>query len=298
MNEFCLTWWQGNSHWILEIIKSISLSIVVLGGFFLLVNFTKRLIDKVKISHPEFDESLIKITKKTVAFLLWFFAVLIVLDLFGVNTASVLTVVGASALAIGLALKDTLSNIAAGIFLLTQHHYKTGDFINCAGDVYGTINEIGLFSTKLKTPQGQDIFVPNNSILNAPIMNFSSNALRRADLSVSISYESNLSTAVDALMKYMKSSEKIENNPTPAVVVVRYADSGIDLAIRFWVKIEDYWNVYFATNAAIKRIFDEAGIVIPYPQRVITFNEIKKAGMPSHSQGVIVLNDEKNDNII
>jgi small conductance mechanosensitive channel len=108
--------------------------------------------------------------------------------------------------------------------------------------------------------------------MNAPIVNYSCNQLRRADLSVSISYESDLALAVDSLITHMKSIEKIVESPAPIVVVSKYADSGIDLSIRFWTKNEDYWNVYFAMNAAIKRIFDEKHIVIPYPQRVITLN--------------------------
>ena len=193
-----------------------------------------------------------------------------ILELLGINTASVLTVVGAAGLAVGLALKDTLSNIAAGIFLLTQHPYKTGDFVECAG-MSGSILEIGLFTTKLRTPQGQDIFVPNNSIIAAPITNYSSNKVRRVDITVGIDYGDNLEDGIKLLQAMMDRHPLILKDPAPTVLVAELADSSVNLTLRFWTENDKYWDAYWDIQRNLKAEIEGAGLNIPFPQRVVTF---------------------------
>lgn len=244
--------------------------IIVLFGY-LIKKLLTKLIDRMMKKYTNVDVSLVNIMKKTVSFLMWGFIVLMLLDQFGVNTASVLTVVGASALAIGIALKDTLSNIAAGIFLLCQHPYKTGDYVECAGTA-GTIKDIGLFTTELQTPQGQDIAVPNNAIMGSPIINYSSNPIRRADIPISISYNDSIDKAVERLTNEMNDCTLVLQDPKPEVLVSKYADSGIELNLRYWTKNEDYWTAYWRFNHILQGVLTNEGITIPYPQVDVHFD--------------------------
>ncbi|MBQ7650522.1 MAG: mechanosensitive ion channel family protein, partial [Victivallales bacterium] len=189
--------WNTYQGSLIHIGKIILLAILILVIAYFICKAMRGLIGKLSTKYS-IDISISGIIKRTLTVVIYSFAALIILDLLGINTASVLTVLGAAGLAIGLALKDTLSNIAAGIFLLTQHPYKTGDFVECAG-MSGSILTIGLFTTKLRTPQGQDIFVPNNSIITSPITNYSSNKTRRADITVGISYGDNLEEGIKIL---------------------------------------------------------------------------------------------------
>ncbi len=248
--------------------------IILLAAVILIIAyFINKLIHKVFNKAAEkysMDVSLISIINRVLTLLVMSFALLIILELLGINTASVLTVLGAAGLAVGLALKDTLSNIAAGIFLLTQHPYKTGDFVECAG-MSGSILEIGLFTTKLRTPQGQDIFVPNNSIIAAPITNYSSNKIRRADITVGIDYADNLEAGIKLLQAMMDRHPLILKDPAPVVVVAELADSSVNLTLRFWTENANYWDAYWDIQRNLKPEIEGAGLNIPFPQRVVTF---------------------------
>ena len=261
--------WESLQGEILHFGKIILLAAVIL----IIAYFINKLIHKAFNKAAEkysMDVSLVSIINRVLTLLVMSFALLIILELLGINTASVLTVLGAAGLAVGLALKDTLSNIAAGIFLLTQHPYKTGDFVECAG-MSGSILEIGLFTTKLRTPQGQDIFVPNNSIIAAPITNYSSNKIRRADITVGIDYADNLEAGIKLLQAMMDRHPLILKDPAPVVVVAELADSSVNLTLRFWTENANYWDAYWDIQRNLKAEIEGAGLNIPFPQRVVTF---------------------------
>ena len=261
--------WQSLQGEVWHFGKIILLAAVII----IIAYFINKLIHKAfnKVAEKyDLDVSLASIINRIITLLMMTFTLLIILELLGINTASVLTVVGAAGLAVGLTLKDTLSNIAAGIFLLTQHPYKTGDFVECAG-MSGSILEIGLFTTKLRTPQGQDIFVPNNSIIAAPITNYSSNKVRRADITVGIDYGDNLEKGVKVLQELMDSNELILKDPAPVVLVSELADSSVNLTLRFWTENAKYWDAYWAIQRNLKPAIEGAGLNIPFPQRVVTF---------------------------
>ena len=261
--------WQSLQGEIWHFGKIILLAAVIL----IIAYFINKLIHKAFNKAAEkysMDVSLVSIINRVLTLLVMSFALLIILELLGINTASVLTVLGAAGLAVGLALKDTLSNIAAGIFLLTQHPYKTGDFVECAG-MSGSILEIGLFTTKLRTPQGQDIFVPNNSIIAAPITNYSSNKIRRADITVGIDYADNLEAGIKLLQAMMDRHPLILKDPAPVVVVAELADSSVNLTLRFWTENANYWDAYWDIQRNLKAEIEGAGLNIPFPQRVVTF---------------------------
>ena len=184
----------------------------------------------------------------------------------GINTTSFLTIVGAAGLAIGLALKDTLSNFAAAIMLLLFRPFRVGDFISAAG-VTGTVQGITLFNTILHTPDNQKILVPNSKIMGDTITNITANPIRREDLVVGISYEDDIDKAKTILERILAEDPSVLKDPPPTIALAELADSSVNLVVRPWVKTEDYWPTRFRLTETIKKTLDQEGISIPYPQQ-------------------------------
>jgi len=191
----------------------------------------------------------------------------------GINTTSFLTIVGAAGLAVGLALKDSLSNFAAGVMLILFRPFKVADVVN-AGGVVGKVESINIFNTILNTPDNQRVIVPNNNITSGVITNITANPTRRVDLVVGISYADNIGDAKTILKSILDSDSRILKDPVPTIAVSELGDSSVNLVVRPWVKTSEYWDVYFSLTETIKTTFDEKGISIPFPQRdVHIFNE-------------------------
>ena len=262
--------WEQYQDEIINLGKCLLLTILVILLAWLVSKITRRMLIKAMSKIPGLDESVGKILAGIAKAVIWLFAALIILDLFGINTASLLTVLGAAGLAVGLAMKDSLGNIAAGLMLLFLRPYKSGDFIDC-GSVSGTIKEIGLFTTVLMTVDGVYISAPNSAIFGHPIKNFSRNPLRRADITVGIAYGDSLACAVETLKKLMLDSDLIMKEPAPEVLVAELADSSVNLTLRFWTATENYWAAYWMIKAQLKTTIESAGLNIPFPQRVVTF---------------------------
>ncbi len=191
--------------------------------------------------------------------------IVVVLAQFGVQTTSIIAVLGAVGLAIGLALQGTLQNIAAGIMLLLLRPFKVGDFIDAAGKA-GTVVELGLFNTEFRTADGICIFIPNASIWGAAITNFSRNAKRRVDIVVGISYDDDIDKARDVLQGLMDEDNRVLSDPGPETLVVELGDSSVNINMRCWVDGWDYWRVLFDLNQLAKVKIEAAGCSIPYPQ--------------------------------
>ncbi|MBR4717346.1 MAG: mechanosensitive ion channel family protein, partial [Lentisphaeria bacterium] len=193
--------WNNHSDDIIRFVKAVILALIVLVVI-KLVSMAARKIIARSFKKFEGDISLTHATYTIVRTLIWVIGLLIILDLFGFNTASILTVLGAAGLAIGLAMKDSLSNIAAGIMLLILRPYKLGDYIDC-GSVSGTIQQMGLFSTILKTPDGLFISTPNSVVFGTPIKNYSRNPTRRSDITVGVAYSDSLPVALQAMQELL-----------------------------------------------------------------------------------------------
>lgn len=262
-------YWNAYQGQVLQFAKCILLAIAVLIIARLCSAIAKKLIIKTESKLAQLDESLRKIIYTAVKILIWVLAVLVILDLFGFNTASIVTVLGAAGLTVGLAMKDSLSNVAAGIMLLVLRPYKTGDYVECGASA-GTIEEMGFFSTILKTVDGIFVAVPNSTLFGSPITNYSKNETRRAVITVGISYSDNLPAAMKALREMMDKNELILKDPVPEVLVSDLADSSVNLTIRFWVKSDIYWDAYWQVKEVMKATIEDAGMTIPFPQRVIT----------------------------
>lgn len=195
-------------------------------------------------------------------------AVLASLAKFGVQTTSFVAVLGAAGFAVGLALQGSLSHFAAGVLLLIFRPLKVGDFVE-AGGVSGTVKEIRLFNTVMSTPDNVHMVVPNSKIFNDTIKNFSVNDTRRIDLTIGIGYSDSIDRAIDVLLEVMKADDRIIQDPPPQIVVTDLADSSVNLLIRCWTARADFWAAKCDLTKNIKENFDQQGIEIPFPQRVI-----------------------------
>lgn len=207
------------------------------------------------------------------------FVVIAVLAKFGVQTTSLLAVLGAAGLAIGLALQGTLSNIAAGMMLLFLRPFRTDEYIDADG-IAGTIKEVGLFTTELITYDGVYLSVPNAQLWNRPIKNFSRLPTRRLDLAVGIGYGDDIDAAMAALAEELAKDERVLSDPAPQVMVKELADSSVNVNLRCWTKASDYWNLLFDLTRRSKQRLDAEGITIPFPQRDVHVIERRSEGKP------------------
>ncbi|KZN52702.1 mechanosensitive ion channel family protein [Pseudoalteromonas luteoviolacea] len=189
-----------------------------------------------------------------------------VISMLGVKTTSFIAILGAAGLAVGLALQGSLSNFAGGVLILIFKPFKVGDYIVAQGEE-GVVEAIDVFCTFLTTLDNRRIILPNGPLASEQVNNVTHEPIRRVDLSVGISYNNCVDEAEKALLNMAKNDDRILQEPAPFVGVVGYGDNSIDLTVWVWCKTDDYWNVYFATNRAIKPALDSANVAIPYPQR-------------------------------
>ena len=226
------------------------------------------------------DATLKPLAASSVRYFILVVTLVAVLNQFGVETTSVIAVLGAAGLAIGLALQGTLSNVAAGVMILVLRPFKVGDYVEAGGQA-GTIKEVGLFGTELATPDNVFISVPNGAIIGGAISNFSHHGTRRIDIIVGIGYSANIDQAFDVLRGLAEADSRILKEPEVHVSVRELADSSVNLGLRFWVTAADYWDVLFDLNKGVKQGLDAAGIEIPFPQRVIEIKNAAPAAKPA-----------------
>lgn len=193
------------------------------------------------------------------------FTVIATLSQFGVQTASLVAVIGAAGLAVGLALQGSLSNFAAGVLIVIFRPCRIGDYIEAAG-VSGTVDEITIFSTRLITPDNKVIIAPNAAIMDGTITNYSALGKRRLDLVVGVSYDADIKQTKAILTAVIENNEFTLEDPAHTVGILELADSSVNFAVRPWVKTADYWGAYFSMQEELKLALDAAGIAIPYPQ--------------------------------
>jgi small conductance mechanosensitive channel len=198
--------------------------------------------------------------------------VIAVLNQFGVQTTSLIAVLGAAGLAIGLALQGTLSNVAAGVMLLFFRPFKIGDYIDASG-ITGTVKSVGLFVTELATPDNVHIVAPNAQLWGTAIHNYSHNDTRRVDLVVGVAYEDDVEKALAILLDMAKADERVHADPEPFAAVAELADSSVNVTLRVWCDADNYWPLKFDLTKAIKASLDREGISIPYPQTQVHLSQ-------------------------
>ncbi len=197
------------------------------------------------------------------------FVIIAALSQLGIETTSLAAIFAAAGLAIGLSMQDSLSNLAAGVMMITFRPFKAGDFVE-AGGISGSVKTIGIFTTTMLTPDNKTIIVPNSAVISGAITNYSTQKTRRIDFVFGIGYNDDLKKAKDVLRDIVESDTRVLKDPAPQIVVLELADSSVNFAVRPWVKSADYWAVYFDVMEKVKLRFDEEGISIPFPQTEIT----------------------------
>jgi small conductance mechanosensitive channel len=266
MNDYWRVFWDNHSEMILQVGYNGLLIIAVLFVSHFVAKFLHRWINKTNDRFERFDDTLVPILCTVASVVVYAIGLVIILDFFGVNTASILALLGAAGLAIALALKDTLSNIAAGMMLLILRPFRAGHVIEF-GSLLGTVKEVGLFTTILETPDGLYISSPNSSLWGSPIKNFTKNGKRRMDLIVGIAYTDSIDTGFEALQNVIQNESRFLAEPAPKLMVQAMADSSVNLQLRAWTNVEHYWDVYWDANKKIKEQIEAAGLTIPFPQR-------------------------------
>jgi small conductance mechanosensitive channel len=235
-----------------------------------ITNLLTKIMEKNNI-----DVTLVKFLGSIVYYTLFIVVMIAVAGQLGINTTSFLTIIGAAGLAIGLALKDSLSNFSSGVMLIMFRPIKIGDFVDVGG-VTGTVQSIDIFNTTIHSPDNQKHIVPNASITSAVITNVTANDTRRVDLVIGIGYDDDIARAKGILEAIIKKEERVLENPATNIAVSELGDSSVNFVVRPWVKTSDYWDVYFDLTEEIKITFDKEGISIPYPQQdVHLFSEQK-----------------------
>ncbi|GHB98245.1 mechanosensitive ion channel family protein [Cerasicoccus arenae] len=212
------------------------------------------------------DATIVSFLSNVLYAILMVIVILMAGDELGIETTSLIAVLGASTLAIGLALQGSLANFAAGFMLVLFRHFRVGDFIE-AGGVAGIVLEIKIFDTKMRTGDNKVIIVPNGQILGGPITNYSAMETRRLDLVVGVSYDDDIRKVKEVLTDIVASDPGTLAEPEPTIGLLEMADSSVNFAVRPWVNTGDYWVVFFRLQESIKLRLDEEGISIPYPQR-------------------------------
>jgi small conductance mechanosensitive channel len=265
--EFLAFYTKFIAPWSVKIL--IALMIFLIGQ--LVAKMIARVLGKV-LSHTKLDNILVGFIQSLVNALLMVFVIVAALDQLGVNTNSVIAVLGAAGLAIGLALQGSLQNFAAGFMLLIFRPFKAGDFVEAAGTA-GSIEKIGIFSTTMHTGDNKEVIIPNGSIYSGNIINYSKRPTRRIDMIFSIGYGDDIRKARDVITEIIKAEPRVLPEPETLIAVGELGASSVNFFVRPWVKTDDYWAVKFALTEKIKLAFDENGISIPFPQMDIHWNK-------------------------
>jgi len=203
------------------------------------------------------------------------FTVIAVLNQFGIQTASLIAVLGAAGLAIGLSLQGTLSHVASGVLLLIFRPFKVGDFIEVGGHM-GTVKKLTLFMTELAMIDNVQILIPNGKVWDQAMKNYSANPTRRMEFILGIAYNADMDKAIKAVQAVLKKETRLLAEPAPFVAINALSDSSVDLVIRAWAKKDDFWDVKFSIQKQLKEAMDKAKIEIPFPQRTVHLIQEKK----------------------
>lgn len=250
----------------------VALLIFVVGKW--IANIVQNTLEKI-LRKRSVDEVLVDFLGTITFTLVMVIAVVAAFDTLGIPATSFMAIIGAAGLAIGLALKDSLSNFASGVMLVLFRPFTKGDFIE-AGGITGTVDEIRLVATTLTTPDNKLITVPNSMMYTNAIINFSAKATRRLDMVFGVGYDDDLKVAADVLKKTCADHPKVLGEPATNVFISNLGDSSVDFGVRPWVKSEDYWGVRAEILETAKVALEAAGCNIPYPQTDVHLHQVSQ----------------------
>lgn len=251
--------------------KVLTAIVILLVGLFIInmiIRFTKKIMKKSKV-----DDTLQKFFGDLLGWALKALLIVTVISKLGVPTTSFAAIIGAAGLAVGLALQGSLSNFAGGALIMIFKPFKIGDLIEAQGEI-GVIKEIQIFTTHINTPDNKLVIIPNGTLSNGNIINYTAEGKIRIDLVFGVSYDADIKQTKEVLLEVLTSNPKVLKNPEPSVNVAELADSSVNFAVRPWAKPEEYWDVYFEVTESVKVALDNANIEIPYPHQV----EIRRNG--------------------
>ncbi len=241
---------------------AIAIGILIVGWAItkLIVKGMKRYLTKART-----DELLVRFATTVANVVLLLIVVIAALSSLGINTTSLVALIGAAGLAVGLALQDSLKNFASGVMLMLQRPFTIGDLVEAAGAT-GLVEEVSLFTSILHTPDNRKVIVPNGEIYSGVITNYSAYATRRVDMVFGIAYEDDIRKARHIIQEVLETDERVLKQPDPIIAVGELGDSSVNFYVQPWVKTKDYLGVKYDVTEKIKAEFDANGISIPYPQ--------------------------------
>jgi small conductance mechanosensitive channel len=266
-----INWFTENQSMLLATLIQFVIAIAI----FIIGKFAAKLISsatKKVLVHKKFDDTVISFIASLVYGLVVIVAFIAAISHLGFNTTSLVAIVGAAGLAIGLALQGSLSNFASGILLISLKPFKAGDFVEIAGTA-GVVEEVHVFSTQLRTGDNKTVIIPNGGITNGNIVNYSAKPTRRIDLVIGVGYNADLKITKQILNDVVSSHALVLKDQAITIGVSELADSSVNFVVRPWVKTSDYWPVHFDLLETIKIELDKAGIEIPFPQLSVHVNQ-------------------------
>lgn len=245
-----------------NVITALLILIIGLFSINIIIKSSKKIMIKRGV-----DETLHKFLTNLGSWGLKILLFIVVASKLGVETTSFAAILAAAGLAVGLALQGSLSNFAGGVLIMIFRPFKIGDLVEAQSQI-GVVKEIEIFTTKLTGLSNREIIIPNGSLSNGTIINYTTEGTRRVDLVIGVSYDADIKKTKEVLTNVLISNSKVLKDPTPSVTVLELADSSVNFAVRPWCKTEHYWDVYFEITENVKIALDDAGIEIPYPHRV------------------------------
>ena len=257
----------GLLEYVSKILPSLESALLVFGIGILLSKFFLKFLAKT-LEKSKLDKTAAGFLHSLIRVVLYILVTVIMLSVLNVPMTSIITVTGTVGLTVGLALQDSLSNVAGGFLILFSKPLKVGDFVEYAG-ITGTVETIGILQTKLKKADGTAVYIPNNQISNAVIQNYSEDPKRRLDLSFGISYDADTEFAKKLISDILNQHKAVLHNEAFTVRIGELADSAVMIYVRVWTTHAEYWNLYYDLHEQVKQAFDENKIAIPYPQREI-----------------------------
>ena len=259
--------WDQAVAFMWKALPSLGMAILIyfLGSW--AIKIINRLVRKF-FEKTDYDPSLESFLRSFINIGLKIMLFVLVITQLGVQSGSLIAIIGAAGLAVGLALQGSLSNFAGGVLILLFKPFKVGDWISAQG-VDGTVREISIFTTKLSTAGNQIAIIPNGQLSNNNIINYNAQSTRRDNITIGIGYDANIKQAREILLQICAENENILKDPAPQVFVAELGDSSVNLSLRFWAETSVFWGAHFHVIEELKYRFDEAGIEIPFPQRVI-----------------------------
>jgi small conductance mechanosensitive channel len=269
--ETIINWFSENQLMIETFIINLIIAFLIIFIGKIIAKLIAKGVSKL-LTHKKVDDTVISFVSSLVFGLVVLVSFIAAISHLGFNTSSLVAIVGAAGLAIGLALQGSLSNFASGILLISFKPFKAGDFVEVAGTA-GVVEEVQIFSTQLKTPDNKTVIIPNGGITSGNIVNYSSKPTRRIDLVIGVGYSADLKQTKTILTDIVNRQELVLKDQEATIAVSELADSSVNFVVRPWVNTENYWPVYFDLLETIKIELDQAGIEIPFPQLSVHVNQ-------------------------